>query len=738
MISMKIINESFEQNLRNSYLTYAVSVITSRAIPDVRDGLKPVQRRILYSMYELGLFHNRPHKKSARIVGETLGKYHPHGDAAIYDALVRMAQDFSMNHPLVDGQGNFGSIDNDPPAAMRYTEARLSSIAEELFRDIEYNTVEFVDNFDNSLKEPRVLPARFPNVLVNGSSGIAVGLTTEIPPHNLSEVIDATIALLRGQDPLEYIKGPDFPTGGVIYRMDREYMLTGTGKIELVSRYRIEDNKIYITEIPYGVPKTKILQDLYEVKESGRVKGIRNIIDRSSKDIEIEIIIERNYNPQSIINTLLNQTSLKRVYAVKMVVLDRGKPVTLGIVDILRRFVDFRREIIVKRAEHFREKYRKALERVESYIYAIEHIDEVVRILKDEENPERKLEEMGLAKERIEHILNMNLKYLKRENLENLRRERQELESKIAEQENIIRDPTPTLIQELEEIKRKYGKRRNTEIDLGKSIEEYDYRVGIVYSSYGLKKVPEIQIMMRSKRVGLHYGDGVLGGLIVNDSSQIVVFTRDGMVYRLNVKELDMRGRDEDFETVQKHGMEGEIIKILPYREGEILILTEKGGIKRTYLKMSKNSLRILSKSDRVVDVNYVASEYVTIVSREGKAIRFRLDELRRAGRGAGGVRGIRGTPLRVITSEKFVVGFRNGYIKVVEELRVTGRGGKGMFIAKSSKRAGEIVDVCNFSDELLVVIQNNIARVKIEEFKSTRRGIGWKEFNQITKIYNL
>ncbi|MCS7122844.1 MAG: DNA gyrase subunit A [Candidatus Micrarchaeota archaeon] len=735
---MKIINESFEKNLRDSYLSYAVSVITSRAIPDVRDGLKPVQRRILYSMYELGLLHNRPHKKSARIVGETLGKYHPHGDMAIYDALVRMAQSFSMNYPLIDGQGNFGSVDNDPPAAMRYTEARLSSIAEELFRDIEYGTVEFVDNFDNSLKEPRVLPSRFPNVLVNGSSGIAVGLTTEIPPHNLSEIIDATIALVKGLDPLEYIQGPDFPTGGVIYSMDRDYMISGTGKIELVSRYRIEDNKIYITEIPYGIPKTKILQDLYEVKESGKVKGIRNIIDRSSKDIEIEITVDRNYNPQSIINTLLNQTSLRRIYNVKMVVLDGGKPVTLGIVDILRRFIDFRKSIIVKRAEYFRSRYMKSLERVESYIYAIQNIDSVVRILREEESPERKLEELGLSKERIEHIMNMNLKYLKKENLDALIREKQELETKIGEQENIINNPIPTLIQELEEIKRKYGKGRKTQIEMGRSIEGYDYRVGIVYSQYGLKKVPEIQIMSRGRRSGLKYGEGILGALITNDNSQIAIFTRDGMVYRLNVKDLDMRGREDDFETLQKYGMDGDIVKILPYREGDILILTERGGIKRTHLRMGRNSTRIISKSERIVDVNYASSDYVTIVSREGKAIRFRLDDLREAGRGAGGVRGIRGTPLRVITSERFVVGFRNGYIKVVDELRVTNRGGKGVFVSRSSKRAGEIADACNFSDELLVIIQNNIARVKIQEFRSTRRGIGLKEFNQLTKIYNL
>ncbi|MEM1893976.1 MAG: DNA gyrase subunit A, partial [Candidatus Anstonellales archaeon] len=231
---MKLINETFEQNLKSSYLTYALSVITGRAIPDVRDGLKPVQRRILYSMYELGLMHNKPFKKSARIVGETLGKYHPHGDAPIYEALVRLAQPFSMNHPLIEGQGNFGSIDGDPPAAMRYTEARLSEIAEELFRDLPYDVVEFQDNFDNSIKEPKVLPVRFPNLLVNGASGIAVGIATEIPPHNLAEIIDGTIAIIRGEDPLKYIKGPDFPTGGILYRMDENYMTSGIGKIELV------------------------------------------------------------------------------------------------------------------------------------------------------------------------------------------------------------------------------------------------------------------------------------------------------------------------------------------------------------------------------------------------------------------------------------------------------------------------------------------------------------------------
>ncbi|MEM4699263.1 MAG: DNA gyrase subunit A, partial [Candidatus Anstonellales archaeon] len=393
---MKLINETFEQNLKSSYLTYALSVITGRAIPDVRDGLKPVQRRILYSMYELGLMHNKPFKKSARIVGETLGKYHPHGDAPIYEALVRLAQPFSMNHPLIEGQGNFGSIDGDPPAAMRYTEARLSEIAEELFRDLPYDVVEFQDNFDNSIKEPKVLPVRFPNLLVNGASGIAVGIATEIPPHNLAEIIDGTIAIIRGENPLKYIKGPDFPTGGILYRMDENYMTSGIGKIELVAKYRIdtERNSIIIEEIPYGVAKIDIVRDLLRLKDEGKIRGIKSVVDRSGKDIQIEIVIDRNYKPEHIINSILNQTMLRKVINARIVVLDGGKPVTMGIPEILSRFIEFRKQIIVRRAQHFRDKYRKSLEKVESMIFAVQNIDRIIRILREEDVPELKLKEM--------------------------------------------------------------------------------------------------------------------------------------------------------------------------------------------------------------------------------------------------------------------------------------------------------------------------------------------------------
>ncbi|MEM0471209.1 MAG: DNA gyrase subunit A, partial [Candidatus Anstonellales archaeon] len=673
---MKLINETFEQNLKSSYLTYALSVITGRAIPDVRDGLKPVQRRILYSMYELGLMHNKPFKKSARIVGETLGKYHPHGDAPIYEALVRLAQPFSMNHPLIEGQGNFGSIDGDPPAAMRYTEARLSEIAEELFRDLPYDVVEFQDNFDNSIKEPKVLPVRFPNLLVNGASGIAVGIATEIPPHNLVEIIDGTIAIIRGEDPLKYIKGPDFPTGGILYRMDENYMTSGIGKIELVAKYRIdtERNSIIIEEIPYGVAKIDIVRDLLRLKDEGKVRGIKSVVDRSGKDIQIEIVIDRNYKPEHIINSILNQTMLRKVINARIVVLDGGKPVTMGIPEILSRFIEFRKQIIVRRAQHFRDKYRKSLEKVESMIFAVQNIDMIIRILKEEDVPELKLKEMGLNDQQIGYILDMNLRSLRKQELGKLIEERAKLINMIAEQERIISDPIPTLIAELEEIKHKYGVPRRTQIDHNVIIQDYDYQVGIVYSDRGLKKIAEPEITDRFKRTGIKYGDGVLGLVIVNNRSKIAVFTEEGEMYKIDVNSMDTRDRDDPFEEISKYGIQGKIVKILPYYDREIVILTERGAIKRMRLDIVRSKARVISERERVVDVNYLNNDYITVVSKEGKAIRFRIDELRTAGRAAGGVKGITGTPLRVITSDRMIVGSTNGYIKEVNlnEIRVT------------------------------------------------------------------
>ncbi len=732
---MKEILESFETNLKTSYLTYALSVITSRAIPDLRDGLKPVQRRILYSMYELKLLHNRPFKKSARVVGETLGKYHPHGDAAIYDALVRMAQSFSMNHVLVEGQGNFGSIDGDPPAAMRYTEVRLSKIAEEMFKDIDYDTVKMLDNFDNTLKEPEVLPARFPNILINGASGIAVGLSTEIPPHNLSEIIEATIAILKKHpDPLSYIQGPDFPTGGVLYKYDRDYLTTGKGMIELLARYSIEDNKIIITEIPYMVNKSTIIKKLYEIKESNTVRGIRSIIDKSGKNIHIEIVIDRNYKPEQVLNSIINQTELKKRYYVNMIVLDQGRPVRYGVLDILRKFIEFRRSVLIKRATYFRLKYEQQLEKIESYIFAVQNIDKIIPILKDHPEPEIKLKELGLTDRMIEHILNMNLRVLKKQELQGLLEERQRLKNLIDQQLNIIANPDQTLIEELEEIKINYGRPRKTIIDNSIKIEDYDYKVSIIYSKTGLKKILEIEAGKNRK---INYGKDLLGALLVNNNSKILVFSDNGIVYKLDVQDIENRSRDSEFEAVEKYGIEGNIVKILPYREQEILVLLENGNIKRMKMKMRLSKSRYI-KNGVVVDVNYVESDYVTIVTEEGKAIRFKLDRLKLRGKGAGGVKGIEGKAIRVITSSKFIVGSKRGYVNVIDNIRLTDRGGKGVYIYKNRASTGGIADACNYSDEILVIIGDKIARIKIANIKITRKGVGKKIFERIDKIYNV
>lgn len=731
---MKEILESFENNLKTSYLTYALSVITSRAIPDLRDGLKPVQRRILYSMYELKLLHNKPFKKSARIVGETLGKYHPHGDAAIYDALVRMAQTFSMNHVLIDGQGNFGSIDGDPPAAMRYTEVRLSKIAEEMFKDIDYDTVRMLNNFDNTLKEPEVLPVRFPNILINGASGIAVGLSTEILPHNLIEIIDTTIAILKNHpDPLSYIKGPDFPTGGVLYSYDKEYMTTGKGVVEVVAKYNIEDNRIVITEIPYMVNKSNIVKRLFEIKEQNIVRGIKSIIDKSGKNIHIEIVVDKNYKPEQVLNSILNLTELKKKYYVNMIVLDNGKPVRYGILDILRRFIEFRRSVVVRRATYFRLKYEQQLEKIESYIYAVKNIDKIVSILREHSDPEKELRELGLNDKMIEHVLNMNLRMLKKQELEELLVERERLKNMIDQQLKIASDPDKIIIEELEEIKMNYGRPRRTLLDTSIRIEDYDYKVGIIYSRTGLKKILEIE----AGKTRVSYGKDILGALIVNNNSKILVFSDNGFVYRLDVKDIENRARDSDFEAVEKYGIEGNIVKILPYREGQIVILLENGTIKRMNMKMRLNKSKYIGKG-KVVDVNYVESDVITILTEEGRGIRFKLDKLRVRGRGAGGVKGIKGKAIRVITSQKFIVGSKKGYINIIENIKLTDRGGKGIYVYKDRSSTGGIADACNYSDEVLVIVGDRIARIKVNNLEITRKGVGKKVFEKLDKIYNV
>jgi len=722
-----IIKEPFEEDLKESYLTYAMSVIVSRAIPDVRDGLKPVQRRILYAMYEIGLRYNKPHKKSARVVGEVLGKYHPHGDAAIYDALVRMAQDFSLNYPLVDGQGNFGSVDGDPPAAMRYTEVRLSRIAEEFFKDIEYNTIEWRPNFDNSLKEPVVLPVTFPHLLVNGSSGIAVGMVTEILPHNLGEIIDATIALIEGKDPLEYIQGPDFPTAGVITNKEelREYMETGKGVVKVRASYKIEGRKIIFQDIPYQANKARILEQILELKENNKIQGITHILDKSTKTIEIEIGVHKSQDPEEVAQQLIYSTDLSKSYHVRQVALVEGKPVQMGIIQMLQEWLRFREEVVSRRARYFIEKWKKRVEVIEGLLKAIENIDFVIDVIRNAEEFEEiyeKLSTIGLNKNQIEAVLSMSLRTLAKTERGKLEKERKELLEKIAHQENVLKDVRAEIKRELLEVKKTYGRPRRTAVvsEAGEYIAK-NMVVGIVYSKSMIKKVPEFPVA-RIGTVGLRYKIGdeeIKGAMLARELEPLIILTKEGEAIKFLPKQLPMQDRLDKGQYLSKYGVQKEVLKILPYKEGkELVLLTKKGIIKRVVLRMTRNVLKLISlQEDELLDAQYMMGETITVVSTDGKAARFKAEEVRVMGRSARGVIAMKSDNLLgLATHERVALFTEKGFGKVVEELPIHHRGTSGVKVYKITERTGPLRAVCNADEEIVLGNEKTLLRIEAKK----------------------
>lgn len=482
-VQEKIQPVEIEEEIKYSYLDYAMSVIVSRALPDVRDGLKPVQRRVLYTMYELGLLHNRPYKKCARIVGETLGKYHPHGDAAVYDTLVRLAQDFTMRYPLVDGQGNFGSIDGDSPAAMRYTEARLSAIAEEMLQDIEKNTVNFRPNFDETLKEPEVLPTILPNLLVNGSSGIAVGMATNIPPHNLNEIVDGLIALLKNPDlPVEklikYVKGPDFPTGGIIVGLSgiKEAYTTGRGRIIVRAKANIENYKgrsrIVITEIPYQVNKSSLIEKIAELVQNKKIEDISDIRDESDKDgMRIVIELKRDAQPEVVLNNLYKHTNLQSTFGVIMLALVNGVPKILNLKEMMMEFINFRLDVIVRRTKFELEDAEKRTHILEGYKIALDNIDEIVDLIKKSKDPEAAkiglMKRFKLTEVQAKAILDMRLQRLTGLERSKIEAEYKETIKLIEKLKSILRSKElqkELIKEELLKLREKYGDERRTQI----------------------------------------------------------------------------------------------------------------------------------------------------------------------------------------------------------------------------------------------------------------------------------
>ena len=752
-----------EDELTDSYLTYSLSVIIGRAIPDVRDGLKPVQRRIIYSMMELRLFHNTPFKKSARIVGEVMGKYHPHGDAAIYDALVRMAQNFSVRYPLIDGQGNFGSIDRDPPAAMRYTEARLSEIAEELLRDIDKNTVDMVPNFDNTLQEPEVLPATIPLLLLNGSSGIAVGMATNIPPHNLREVIDAIVAFIDNpnievEKLFEYVKGPDFPTGGmVIFSKEmRNFYLTGRGKFTIKGKAFIENTKsgprIVITEIPYGVSKADLITQIarYAQKDDS-IRGLRDESDKHG--IRVVVELRKNCVPQIVLNRLYVHTSLQVTFGGHMLVIDEHKrPRLMNLKGVIEAFVAHRFKVTTRRIEYELDKATKRAHIIEGLMKATRSISTVVdmiRMARTVEDARKTLMEvLEVTREQADAILEMRLSRLTSLETEKLAQEYAQLNEKIKEYKDLLENPLKIyglIKEELLALKDKYGDDRRTEIVYEhKEMEVEDLisddEIVVMVTKEGYLKVTNLSDYRRQSRggkglVGMRTrgNDYVEHVLVTTRLSKTAFITNKGKVYILDNHVVDLSSRDTRGKVIQNYLKieSDEKVKALiriPRNvddQGDIIFFTKMGKVKRTPLKafsnVRSNGIKAigLGEKDEVISafVLPAGNEDMTLLvaTKMGQAVRFFTSQVRKMGRTAAGVTAIKLTENDEVVSaipvnpqkEYILTITEKGYGKrsKVSEYPVHNRGGKGIRNITNLNKVGGVVGVLNVGDEEEILV---------------------------------
>ena len=778
----KIIESPIVPEMQKSYIEYAMSVIKGRALPDVRDGLKPVHRRILYAMYEEGLTHEKAFKKSATCVGQVLGKYHPHGDQSVYDALVRMAQKFSMRYVLVDGHGNFGSIDGDPAAAYRYTEARMSTLSDEMLRDIEKDTVNWDPNYDESCKEPRVLPSRFPNLLVNGSSGIAVGMATNIPPHNLKEVIDAAICVLDDPeatlpDLMQHIKGPDFPTRGVIMGRSgiRAAYATGRGRVIVRARTEFEEfgsnrTRIIVTEIPYMVNKRMLIKNMADQVEDKRLDGISNIQDESDRNgMRIVIELKRDANPQVVLNRLFAQTQLQTTFAINMLALvnDQSQPKVLSLREILDEYISFQEEVITRRTRFDLKRAQERAHLLEGLLIAQDNIDEVIRIIRQSYDNAREnlMERFGLDQIQAQAICDMRLIALQGLNREKLEAEYQELEEKIAYFQKLLGDEAMlrgVLKDELLEIRDKYGDDRLTEIqdvedeiDIEDLIEEEECVFTLTQAGY-LKRTPVSEYTAQSKGgmgkkgITTREEDVVADVFTASTHDHIFFFTDTGKVYRKKGYQIPESG---------KTAKGTNLINILQIEPGErvetmihtrniednenryLFMTTRNGTVKRLPVSALKNlrnhGIRALTleEEDRLISVRETdGTQKILIATHEGQAVCFDENDVRPMGRSAMGVRGIR------LREGDYVVGAavakegeqilsitEKGYGKrtAVEEYRITNRGGLGIRNYAVTDKTGGVVGikVVDGSEDLLLVTQAGILiRTGVESIRIAGR----------------
>ena len=780
----RIVESPLVPEMEKSYIEYAMSVIKSRALPDVRDGLKPVHRRILYAMYEDNLTSDKPFKKSATCVGDVLGRYHPHGDGSVYDALVRLAQDFSMRYPLVEGHGNFGSVDGDPPAAYRYTEARMAKMADEMLRDIEKDTVDWDPNFDESRKEPRVLPSRFPNLLVNGSSGIAVGMATNIPPHNLREVIGACVCVLENpeaglNDLMEHIKGPDFPTKGIIMGRAgiREAYATGRGHIKVRARTELEEfgqnrTRIIVTEIPYQVNKRMLIKNMADQVEEKKLDGISDIRDESDRNgMRIVIELKRDANPQVVLNRLFAQTQLQTTFAINMLALvevnGKLQPRILSLRHILDEYIAYQEEIIIRRTRYDLKKAQERAHLLEGLLIAQDNIDEVIRIIRSsyDNAKENLMTRFGLDDVQAQAILDMRLKALQGLDREKLEAEYKELEERIAYFNRLLSDEgllKQVLKEELQAISDKYGDDRVTEIgfvedelDVEDLIEEEQCVYTLTDSGY-IKRTPASEYRQQgrggkgNKAMSTKEEDCVSTVFTASTHDYILFFTNTGRAYRKKGYQIPASG---------KTARGTNIVNILPVEPGEavsamihtrdvetelsryLVMVTRKGTVKRLPVSALRNirssGIRALTleEGDELISVRETdGTKKILIATRDGQAICFDENDVRPMGREAVGVRGIR------LEDGDYVVGAaratpgrnvltvtENGYGKQtpVEEYRLTGRGGKGVRNYDVTAKTGKVVSikVVDGSEDLLVVTEQGVLiRTAVSDIRTCGR----------------
>ena len=772
----EIIPVEIEDEMRRSYLDYAMSVIIGRAIPDVRDGLKPVHRRILYAMWEAGNRASSPYKKSARIVGEVIGKFHPHGDAAVYDALVRMAQDFSMRYPLVDGQGNFGSVDGDAPAAMRYTEVRMSKIAEEMLADIDKETVDFVPNYDTTVMEPVVLPTRIPNLLINGSSGIAVGMATRIPPHNLSEVIDALIFLVDEPNAtvdqlMQFIKGPDFPTYGIIAGTDgiKKAYRTGKGSIIIRGRVHVEEERgkarIVITELPYEVNKAKLLEKIARLVQEKRIEGITDIRDESDrKGIRVVIELKRDENPRRIINLLYKHTQLQVGYGIILLAIVNLQPRVMNLKELLSHFLAHRRSVIIRRSRYELRKAEERLHILEGLLIALANIDEVVAIIKRSKDVAiaraALMKRFSLTRAQAQAILEMQLQRLTGLEREKLEEEQRSLREKVRELKEILssrRALDSVVKRELREIKKKYGDERRTEIlpfveEVADEelIPRRDYLVILTHRGF-LKKKPATFLRVQRRggkgRSEATRKEDLLEKIVLaNSHSQLLFFTNKGKVYGMKTYEIPETGERgtgrhiTGMLSLEKGEGVREIISLQEVKGENLVLITRSGLGKRVPISEFENIKRNgkkaigLREGDQVVAVFPDCGKMVFAATRKGKAIIFPVDQLRVMGRSASGVRVIKlGQGDEVVSAGIIKPSHRNimvitekGYGKKtpISQYRIQSRGGSGVKNLRITAKTGEVVSSFPIDSDLIVIITRGgkIIKIKSEELREMGR----------------